>query len=197
MARPAGIEPAHLAPEASALSPELRARYTPIVNPLRPVVKQGWVHGSDAGGGARLFKSLQVNTRQREEFIEITRAVQAAVAGSGVARGVCVLYVPHTTAGLLINENADQDVIRDLAASLERLVPSRGDYAHREGNAHAHIKSSMLGCSAYLIIQDRRLLLGTWQGIFFCEFDGPRQRRLYLEILQDDSLESANNTNDM
>lgn len=143
-------------------------------------------------GGNRLFRSLVISTERQVVFMDVTKAIKDAVHASGVQQGVCILYVPHTTAGLTINENADPDVIHDLARSLERIVPTAGGYAHREGNADAHIKASLMGCSANLIIKNSQLLLGAWQGIFFCEFDGPRERHLHMQIMQDASLLPSN-----
>jgi secondary thiamine-phosphate synthase enzyme len=133
-----------------------------------------------------MLRTLTVKTRQQVEFIDVTKAVQDEITAANVTRGACIVYVPHTTAGLSINENADPDVIRDIKDALEKAAPSSGCYLHQEGNAHAHIKSSLLGCSVCLIIEGGRLVLGTWQGLFFCEFDGPRQRRILLQILKDD-----------
>lgn len=131
-----------------------------------------------------MFKEITIRTNQRVEFVDITHNVREAVEAAGCREGVCFLYVPHTTAGLTINENADPDVIRDIDRVLEELVPVKGSYLHREGNSHAHIKSSILGCSAFVLIKDGRLALGRWQGIYFCEFDGPRHRSLYLKLME-------------
>ncbi len=117
--------------------------------------------------------------------MDITSDVQKLVSESGIASGVCHLYVPHTTAGLTINENDDPDVPRDIEAALDRLVPRSGDYKHREGNADAHIKSTLTGVSQRVFIEDGRLALGRWQAIFFCEFDGPRDRRVRIKIIPD------------
>lgn len=122
--------------------------------------------------------SLNVRSRHREELIDVTEAVEAALQGAGVSEGLCTLFVPHTTAAVTVNENADPDVQRDLLAHLRRLVPRDGGYAHAEGNSDAHIKSSLVGVSVVLPVVGGRLSLGTWQGVYFCEFDGPRTRRL-------------------
>jgi secondary thiamine-phosphate synthase enzyme len=106
------------------------------------------------------------------------------VTESGVKEGICTLFVPHTTAALTINENADPDVVRDLKAELEKIVPWEDGYHHYEGNSAAHLKSSMIGFSQQIIIEDGRLVLGTWQGIYFCEFDGPRNRKLKVKITE-------------
>lgn len=121
---------------------------------------------------------------ERNNWIEVTGNVRDLVRESGVRNGLCVVYCPHTTAGITINENADPDVVRDLNFALEKNYPDRAEFRHSEGNSAAHLKASVIGSSATIIIRDGRLLLGTWQGIYFCEFDGPRTRRFYLEILE-------------
>ncbi|MBM4047027.1 MAG: YjbQ family protein, partial [Planctomycetes bacterium] len=118
---------------------------------------------------------------ERTEFVDITTAVAAAVQETGVQSGICLVYVPHTTASVTINENADPSVTRDILAELNRLVPFDGGYTHSEGNSAAHIKSTLVGCSQLIPIANGRLALGTWQGIYFCEFDGPRTREAYVE----------------
>ena len=128
---------------------------------------------------------LSVTTRKRVELADITAEVQREAADSGVSSGTCIVYVPHTTAGITINENADPDVRRDIIAHLERMVPRQGGYHHMEGNSDAHIKASLLGFSVTVLIESGRLVLGTWQGIFFCEFDGPRSRQVYVKIVPD------------
>jgi secondary thiamine-phosphate synthase enzyme len=125
-------------------------------------------------------QTISVNSRSRTELIDITGQVQEAVKKSGLKDGVCHLFVPHTTAGITINEGADPSVKRDILTSLNRLVPFEGDYQHAEGNSAAHIKTTMVGTSAVCFIEDSQLVLGTWQAIFFCEFDGPRTRRVYI-----------------
>ena len=130
------------------------------------------------------MQRFEVTTRQRSQMVEITSRVQEIVSASGVRQGIVTVYVPHTTAGITINENADPDVVRDILAALEKTYPVRGDYRHGEGNAHAHIKASLMGSSCTVIISGGRLLLGTWQGVFFCEFDGPRNREFYVKILE-------------
>ena len=126
---------------------------------------------------------LKLSTAKRSEFIDITDEVQAAVSKSGVTSGICQVFVPHPTAAVTINENADPDVVRDIIASLEKIVPWKDGYSHGEGNSAAHIRSSMLGCSQSVIIKGSALMLGTWQGIYFCEFDGPRQRKAWINIV--------------
>lgn len=123
---------------------------------------------------------FQVRTGHRPQFVNITREVQSAVAESGVESGVVTVFVPHTTAGITINENADPDVVTDMDAALEAVVPWQAAYQHMEGNAAAHVKASMMGSSVQVIVDDGRLVLGTWQGIFFCEFDGPRTRKVWV-----------------
>ncbi|MBI1738562.1 MAG: YjbQ family protein [Acidobacteria bacterium] len=133
-----------------------------------------------------MSSTLQVKTARRTELLDITREVQRAIRGSGVKSGVCHLYVPHTTAGITINENADPDVPRDIEAAMDRLVPKDGPYKHYEGNADAHIKSTLTGVSLSVEIEGGELQLGRWQGIFFCEYDGPRQREVHVRIVRDD-----------
>ena len=128
---------------------------------------------------------LAIRTGSKVEFQDITPKVQELVALSGVESGVCCIFVPHTTAAVTINEHADPSVTTDVAQQLDCLVPQRGDYRHLEGNAPAHIKASLVGSSETLIIDGGRLLLGTWQGIFFCEFDGPRSRSVLIKIMPD------------
>ena len=129
-----------------------------------------------------IWKEITVPTSTRAQFIDVTRQVSAEVAKSGVKNGMCYVYVPHTTAGVTINENADPDVVTDLLATLEKLVPVHGNYRHAEGNSDAHLKASMMGFSQMIPIKDGRLALGTWQGIYFCEFDGPRGRKMLVGI---------------
>lgn len=127
---------------------------------------------------------LEVATRSRAQMVDITPEVQRAVAESGVKEGFCHLYVPHTTAGIAINENADPSVAQDILATLEKVAPQGGSYRHTEGNADSHIKAAMVGSSETVLVEGGRLLLGTWQGIFLCEFDGPRRRRVLLKIVE-------------
>ncbi|MDF1552741.1 MAG: secondary thiamine-phosphate synthase enzyme YjbQ [Deferrisomatales bacterium] len=127
---------------------------------------------------------FEVKTGSRECLVDITSRVQQAVAASGVASGVCTVYVPHTTAGVTINENADPDVCRDLLAFLGELVPRSWRFLHGEGNSDAHVKASLLGASAQIPVEGGRLTLGTWQGIFFAEFDGPRTRRVQVSMVR-------------
>ena len=115
-------------------------------------------------------------------MVDITAQIQSVVEGSGVQKGLCYVYVPHTTAGLTINENADPDVRRDILTHLEKTVPRRGDYRHIEGNSDAHIKACLMGFSQMLFVEEGRLVLGIWQGVYFCEFDGPRTREVFVEV---------------
>jgi secondary thiamine-phosphate synthase enzyme len=128
---------------------------------------------------------LHIETHERVQFVDVTGQVAREVAASGVRSGAALVYVPHTTAGVTINENADPSVRRDLGAALERLVPADLPFSHREGNADAHVKASLVGSSVVVPVEDGSLALGTWQGIFFCEFDGPRRRRLVVRMLND------------
>lgn len=129
-----------------------------------------------------MWRIINVATESRVQFVDITALVRAKVAESGVKNGVCYVYIPHTTAGVTINENADPDVMRDLIRGLDRLVPESADYRHREGNSDAHIKASLMGSSVMVPVVDGRLAMGTWQGIYFCEFDGPRNRTCRVGI---------------
>jgi secondary thiamine-phosphate synthase enzyme len=126
-----------------------------------------------------------VATKSKVEFQDITAEVQHVVTSSGIEDGICHVFVPHTTAGVTLNEHADPSVVVDISEQLDRLIPQRGDYRHLEGNAPAHIKASLVGNSEVLLIEGGRLLLGTWQGLFFCEFDGPRQRNLLVKVTAD------------
>jgi secondary thiamine-phosphate synthase enzyme len=127
--------------------------------------------------------TFAVRTGRREEFVDVTADVAAAVRDSGVRDGVAHVYVSHTTAGVTINESADPAVKRDILTALARLVPHQGDYRHAEGNSDAHVKSSLMGASASVPVADGKLALGTWQGVFFCEFDGPRMRTVRVTVL--------------
>lgn len=122
---------------------------------------------------------------EREGFMEITDKVRDAVRESGVEQGMCLVFCPHTSAAITINENADPDVRRDLRFALRETFPDRSEFRHREGNSAAHLKSSLLGCSELIPIDQGKLALGIWQGIYFCEFDGPRHRKLLVKIMED------------
>lgn len=127
---------------------------------------------------------FSLNTSSRSHLVDITAQVQRLVAESGIKNGLCHLWVPHTTAGITVNENADPAVARDILMELDRRIPWEDGYAHSEGNSAAHVKSTLVGCEKTLIIEDGRLALGTWQGIYFCEFDGPRKRQVWLKLVQ-------------
>ena len=120
---------------------------------------------------------------QREDFYNITSQVREAVAKSGVINGIAVVYCPHTTAGITINENTDPDAVHDLLIGLDKAFPDRAEFRHGEGNSAAHLKASAMGSSATVIIDGGKLVLGTWQGIYFCEFDPPRNRKFYVKVL--------------
>lgn len=132
-----------------------------------------------------MLQTLTVHTGSRTEFLDLTGRIQAAVQESGVQDGLCHLFVPHTTAAVTINENADPSVRADILMVLNKLISERESYRHLEGNSPAHIKASVIGPQLTLMVSGGRLVLGTWQGIFFCEFDGPRTRRLHLKIVAD------------
>ena len=130
-----------------------------------------------------MTESFQVSTRSRSEFIDITSQVMNVLSSSNIRDGVCHVFVPHTTAGVTINENADPDVTADIIAALDQTIPWRNNYRHNEGNSAAHIKASLMGSSVLIPVKDGRLVLGTWQGVYFCEFDGPRTRKVIVNIL--------------
>jgi secondary thiamine-phosphate synthase enzyme len=128
---------------------------------------------------------LNVRTGKHTQMLDITQEIQQAVTQSGVLSGICIVFIPHTTAAVTINENADPDVVRDFTTEIGKIVPWKDGYYHMEGNSAAHLKSSMIGFSEQVIIEDGRLVLGTWQGIYFCEYDGPRSRKVYVKIMED------------
>jgi secondary thiamine-phosphate synthase enzyme len=136
-------------------------------------------------GGVSMIKQLRVKTNSRTELVDITQGVQRLVSESGVRSGVCYITVPHTTAGVTLNENSDPNVGLDILKELNKIIPFDDDYGHNEGNSAAHIKSSIIGTSKVLMVEEGRLALGTWQAIFFCEFDGPRDRRVMVRVLKD------------
>lgn len=134
--------------------------------------------------GKYQMEKFEYPVRTDEEgFYNVTRQVRDAVGKSGVQDGVCVIYSPHTTAGITINENADPNVVKDMLFGLKKTFPDRPEYRHMEGNTTAHLKASFMGSSATVLIENGGLVLGTWQGIYFCEFDGPRNRRFYVKVL--------------
>lgn len=120
---------------------------------------------------------------EAEGFTNITGLMEQSLAKSGVRDGICAVYCPHTTAGITINENADPNVVHDILLGLSRALPDRAEFRHAEGNSAAHLKASYVGSSATVLIEDGRLVLGTWQGIYFCEFDGPRRRKFYVKVM--------------
>ena len=130
------------------------------------------------------MQQLTVQTNSQTEMLDVTSKVQAAVKAAGFQNGLCMLYVPHTTAGITINESADPSVRKDILMVLNQMVPWKADYKHMEGNSPAHVKSSLMGASQLVAVENGRLVLGTWQGIFFCEFDGPRTRKLLVTCMR-------------
>lgn len=143
---------------------------------------RGWQKGRD------MPLSIDVKTKSQIEFIDITSNIQQAADKSGIKDGACYVYVPHTTAAVTINENADPDVIMDIITRLNEIVPLNGNYRHAEGNSAAHIKASIVGSSVIIFIENGRLVLGAWQSIFFCEFDGPRSRRVMVKIIKGEGV---------
>jgi secondary thiamine-phosphate synthase enzyme len=131
------------------------------------------------------MKKLRIRTIKRTQFVDITREIEHAVDESGVNGGLCYVYVPHTTAGVTINEHADPDVARDVEGIFDRLIPLEGPYRHAEGNTDSHMKAILTGTSQTVLIENGKLALGTWQGIFLCEFDGPRQRTVFVKVVPD------------
>lgn len=129
-----------------------------------------------------MFFTYEVQTRVREEIIDITHLVAETVRQSRIREGICIVYVPHTTAGITINEHADPDVVADIQAALEEIVP-RISYRHKEGNSPAHVKASLMNNSQTIIINNGALVMGTWQGVYFCEFDGPRRRKVHIKVV--------------
>ncbi len=131
-----------------------------------------------------MIKKLEIKTSSRSEIIDITDKIQKVISDSKIKSGICIIYVPHTTAGITVNENYDPSVRIDILDYLEKIAPASARYKHREGNADSHIKTSVVGSSATLVIEDGRVLLGSWQGIMFCEFDGPRTRKLIVKTIE-------------
>jgi secondary thiamine-phosphate synthase enzyme len=138
-----------------------------------------------AGKGVARAHAVHVETRARVEFKDVTGVIEKFVAESGVQSGTCFIFVPHTTAAVLINENADPGLRTDLDNFLKQLAPRDKDYCHDDGNCDAHLKAAVIGCSKSLLIENGRLVLGTWQGVYLCEFDGPRRRELRVKIASD------------
>ncbi len=131
------------------------------------------------------MQTFQIRTSTQTEFIDVTRFVQEAVRKTGVQDGVCFIFIPHTTAAVTINENADLSVVQDILMELNKLVPFKDQYRHMEGNSSSHIKASLVGCSQNVFVESGKLVLGTWQGIFFCEFDGPRNRTVKVKVISE------------
>jgi len=131
-----------------------------------------------------MIQTFQVRTSTQTEFIDITRSVQEAVKKTGVEDGICIIFIPHTTAAVTINENADPSVVQDIVMELNKIIPFKNQYRHMEGNSPAHIKASLVGCSEIVLVESGKLVLGTWQGIFFCEFDGPRNRKVHVKVMK-------------
>jgi len=131
-----------------------------------------------------MIKEISVKTSSRVELIDITHLIQKVVTENKIKSGLCTVYVPHTTAAVTINENADPSVRRDIIAELNKIVPFDDNYAHLEGNAAAHIKASIIGPSETILVDGGNLVLGTWQGVYFCEFDGPRHRKVIIKIIE-------------
>lgn len=132
--------------------------------------------------GDNMLRELIISTNDNVEMKDITSELSKIVIESGVKEGICTVFIPHTTAGVTINENADPDVVKDFVMEMNKIVPFRDNYKHIEGNSAAHIKSSMMGFSEIIIIHHGKLLLGTWQGVYFCEYDGPRKRKVIVKI---------------
>ena len=130
-----------------------------------------------------VMERISVRTNSHCEMLDITREIEHLVRKSGIRKGICSVFVPHTTAGITINENADPDVVRDILMELDKIVPLEDNYRHAEGNSAAHVKSSIVGCSQTILIEEGHLALGTWQSLFFCEFDGPRNRNVWVKIM--------------
>jgi secondary thiamine-phosphate synthase enzyme len=131
------------------------------------------------------MQTLTVKTDWRTQLLDVSAQVQRAVAATKIADGICYLYVPHTTAAIAINECADPDVARDVEGALDRLIPAAGPYRHAEGNSDSHVKTVISGTSLNIFVQGGKLVLGRWQGVFFCEYDGPRERKLLMKVLAD------------
>jgi secondary thiamine-phosphate synthase enzyme len=129
--------------------------------------------------------TLTVSTRQRDELLDITALIRSSIREYGWNTGLLTVFCPHTTAAITINENADPDVQADIISTLSKFIPQKGSYRHSEGNSDAHVKSSLVGASEQVIVHSGEMVLGTWQGIYFCEFDGPRQRQVYLHFRAD------------
>lgn len=132
-----------------------------------------------------MFYEISVSTPQKVTLVDITEKIEEVIKKSNIKNGICFIFVPHTTAGIVINENYDPSVVRDILASYERIIPSNIPYTHVEGNSPAHIKSTIVGTNTFIFIREGKLKLGTWQGIFLAEFDGPRYRKVWVNIVED------------
>ena len=130
------------------------------------------------------MKTIRISTKKREEFIDITMDIDKILSRTKINSGLCIVFCPHTTAALTINENADPSVRKDITNYLGKLIPEGKGYSHLEGNSDSHIKSSIIGNSLNIIVEDGKLVLGTWQGVYFCEFDGPRSREVYIRSIK-------------
>jgi secondary thiamine-phosphate synthase enzyme len=135
------------------------------------------------GGQSEMIQKLRVRTSAKTELINISESVREAVREAEVKDGICFIFIPHTTAALTINENADPNVPKDILTAINKLIPFQDRYEHMEGNSAAHIKATLVGFSQTVFVESGRLVLGTWQGIFFCEFDGPREREVYIHVV--------------
>jgi secondary thiamine-phosphate synthase enzyme len=131
------------------------------------------------------LKTVTIDTKQRNQMIDITSIVETCLSETGIKDGMCYVFVPHTTAAVTINENADEDVKIDLLSTYSKLIPYKDDYRHMEGNSDAHVKAALTGSTTTVIIEEGRLVLGTWQSLFFCEFDGPRKRKIMIKVVGD------------
>jgi len=138
-----------------------------------------------------MMEKISVRTTRRQEFVDLTSKIQEVIKKNSFKDGVIHIYIPHTTSAVTINENYDPSVVQDILTTLEKLIPEKGGYSHLEGNAHAHIKASIIGSSCFIPVENGKLQLGTWQGIFFCEFDGPRSREVWISFLHSCSRESG------
>lgn len=133
---------------------------------------------------AKKIATISVSSSRKDQIVDITGEVSGIVSQSGIASGICTVYVPHTTAGITINENADPDVKSDFLLGMREIVPEDLGYSHSEGNSPAHIKASLTGVSVNILVDGGRLVLGTWQGIYFCEYDGPRTRKVHVKVVE-------------
>jgi secondary thiamine-phosphate synthase enzyme len=138
-----------------------------------------------------MMQTFQVRTSSQTQFIDMTRSVEEAVKKTGVEDGICIIFIPHTTAAVTINENADPSVVQDIISELNKIVPFKDQYRHMEGNSPAHIKASLVGCSQIVFVESGKLVLGSWQGIFFCEFDGPRSRKVHVKVIADEGTSNC------